>query len=84
MTSSAVHNFGSLLADLATICLNTIAPADPALPGFRLVTTPTRFSGGPSTCSAAKRPARSEEQAGLDLTPSRSHGTYGQPVPGAG
>ena len=35
------HSFGSLLADLATICLNTIAPADPALPGFRLVTTPT-------------------------------------------
>jgi hypothetical protein len=29
-----------LLADLGTICLNTIAPADPALPGFRLVTTP--------------------------------------------
>ncbi len=36
-----VHSFGSLLADLATICLNAIAPADPALPGFRLVTTPT-------------------------------------------
>jgi hypothetical protein len=36
-----VHSFGSLLADLATICLNTIQPADPALPGFRLVTTPT-------------------------------------------
>jgi Transposase DDE domain len=36
-----VHSFGSLLADLATICLNTITPADPALPGFRLVTTPT-------------------------------------------
>ena len=31
----------SLLTDLATICLNTITPADPALPGFRLVTTPT-------------------------------------------
>ena len=28
-------------SDLGTICLNTIAPADPALPGFRLVTTPT-------------------------------------------
>ena len=28
-------------ADLATICLNQIQPADPALPGFRLVTTPT-------------------------------------------
>jgi len=36
-----VHSLSSLLADLATICLNTIAPADPALPGFQLVTTPT-------------------------------------------
>ncbi len=36
-----VHSFGSLLADLATICVNQIQPADPALPGFRLVTTPT-------------------------------------------
>jgi hypothetical protein len=36
-----VHSFSSLLADLGTICLNTIAPADPALPGFRLITTPT-------------------------------------------
>jgi hypothetical protein len=36
-----VHSFAGLLADLATICLNTIAPADPALPGFRLITTPT-------------------------------------------
>jgi Transposase DDE domain len=36
-----VHSFATLLSDLATICLNTIAPADPALPGFRLVTTPT-------------------------------------------
>jgi len=36
-----VHSFTSLLADLATICLNQIQPADPALPSFRLVTTPT-------------------------------------------
>jgi hypothetical protein len=36
-----VHSFATLLTDLATICLNTIAPADPALPGFRVVTTPT-------------------------------------------
>ena len=36
-----VHSFATLLADLATICLNTITPADPALPGFRLATTPT-------------------------------------------
>jgi hypothetical protein len=36
-----VHSFATLLADLGTICLNTIAPADPAVPGFRLVTTPT-------------------------------------------
>jgi len=36
-----VHSFSSLLTDLGTICLNTIAPADTALPGFQLVTTPT-------------------------------------------
>jgi hypothetical protein len=36
-----VHSFATLLADLGTICLNTITPADPALPGFQLVTTPT-------------------------------------------
>jgi hypothetical protein len=36
-----VHSFTSLLADLATIGLNQIQPADPALPAFRLVTTPT-------------------------------------------
>jgi hypothetical protein len=36
-----VHSFATLLTDLATVCLNTITPADQALPGFRLVTTPT-------------------------------------------
>jgi hypothetical protein len=36
-----VHSFATLLADLGTICLNQIQPADPALPAFRLVTTPT-------------------------------------------
>jgi hypothetical protein len=36
-----VHSLATLLSDLGTICLNTIAPADPALHGFRLVTTPT-------------------------------------------
>jgi hypothetical protein len=35
------HSFDTLLDDLATICLNQIQPADPALPRFRLVTTPT-------------------------------------------
>jgi hypothetical protein len=29
------------LGDLATICLNAVAPADRALHGFRLVPTPT-------------------------------------------
>ena len=48
-----VHSFSTLLTDLATICLNTIAPADPALPGFRLVTTPPPSSARPSTCSAS-------------------------------
>jgi Transposase DDE domain len=36
-----VHSLATLLADLGTICLNTITPANPATPGFRLVTTPT-------------------------------------------
>jgi hypothetical protein len=36
-----VHSFTSLLADLATICLNQIQPTHPALPAFRLITTPT-------------------------------------------
>jgi hypothetical protein len=36
-----VHSSDSLLRDLATICLNQIQPADPALPAFSLVTTPT-------------------------------------------
>jgi hypothetical protein len=39
-TNLPVHSFDNLLADLAIICLNQIQPADPALPGFRLVTTP--------------------------------------------
>jgi hypothetical protein len=38
-----VHSFHTLLADLATICLNTIQPTDPGTPGFRLVTTPTQL-----------------------------------------
>ena len=36
-----MHSFATLPADLGTICLNTIAPAGPALPGSRLITTPT-------------------------------------------
>jgi hypothetical protein len=36
-----VHSFQTLLADLATICHNQIQPADPDLPAFQLITTPT-------------------------------------------
>jgi Transposase DDE domain len=36
-----VHSFQTLLRDLATICLNQIQPADPDMPGFQLITTPT-------------------------------------------
>jgi hypothetical protein len=45
-----VHSFHSLLADLATICLNTIRPADPALPGLQLVTPPPPSNARPSNC----------------------------------
>jgi hypothetical protein len=37
----AVHSFASLLADLATICVNRIQPADADLAQFDMVTTPT-------------------------------------------
>ena len=45
-----VHSLATLRSDLGTICLNQIQPADPALPGFRLVTTPPPSSGRPSNC----------------------------------
>ena len=35
-----VHSFTSMLADLATICANTIQPADD-MPAFTMITTPT-------------------------------------------
>ena len=57
-----VHSFQTLLADLATICLNQIQPADPALPAFQLVTTLTRCSTRPSTCSASAPASGSRSQ----------------------
>jgi hypothetical protein len=36
-----VHSFTSLLADLATICLNKIEPTEHSLPLFNVITTPT-------------------------------------------
>ncbi|MGH7744485.1 MAG: IS1634 family transposase [Candidatus Dormibacteria bacterium] len=36
-----VHSLATLLADLATICLNRIQPVDREIAGFEMVTTPT-------------------------------------------
>jgi hypothetical protein len=36
-----VHSLQTLLADLATVCLNRIQPTDPSMRAFDLVTTPT-------------------------------------------
>lgn len=36
-----VHSFATLLADLATICVNRIQPTDPDTAAFDMVTTPT-------------------------------------------
>lgn len=36
-----VHSLATLLADLATVCLNTIRPTEPSMPSFEIVTTPT-------------------------------------------
>jgi hypothetical protein len=38
-----VHSFQTLLRDLATICLSHIQSADPGLPGFQIITTPTHI-----------------------------------------
>ena len=57
-----MRSFGSLLADLATICLNQIQPADPAVPGFRLVTTPTPSNAKFSTYSASATASGSRSQ----------------------
>jgi hypothetical protein len=36
-----LHSLRTLLADLATLCLNTIQPTDTALPAFTKITLPT-------------------------------------------
>jgi transposase len=36
-----LHSLQTLLADLATICVNRIQPGDPSSPGFDVITTPT-------------------------------------------
>jgi transposase len=36
-----VHSLATLLADLATVCLNRIQPTDPRLPAFNKLTVPT-------------------------------------------
>ena len=77
--------FGGLLAGLAASCLNTIAPAGPALPGFRLVTTPPLSSARPSTCSVSatasgarsRQPARRNPKSQVNGHPRRSSGGFG-------
>ena len=72
------RSFGSLLADLATNCL-TPSPAGPALPGFRLVTTPPLSGAKPSTCpvsatasGARQQPARRNPKSQVNGHPRRS------------
>lgn len=36
-----VHSLATLLADLATVCLNRVQPTDPRLPAFNKLTVPT-------------------------------------------
>ncbi|MGH9167573.1 MAG: IS1634 family transposase, partial [Acidimicrobiia bacterium] len=36
-----VHSFGTLLRDLATVVVGRIQPADPSIPAFDKITTPT-------------------------------------------
>ena len=80
-----MRSSGSLLAGLATRCLNTIAPAGPALPGFRLVTTPPLSGAKPSTCPVSatasgargQLPARRNPKSQVNGHPRRSPGGFG-------
>jgi hypothetical protein len=77
-----VRGFGGLLAGLAASCLNTIAPAGPALPGFRFVATPPLSGARPSTCSVSaaasgsrsQQPARRNPKSQVNGHPRRSPG----------
>jgi hypothetical protein len=57
-----VHSFSSLLTDLATICLNTIAPTDPAVPASGSSPLPLPSSGRPSSSSASATASASRSQ----------------------
>ena len=58
-----VHSFATLLADLGTICLNTIAPAEPSrCSASGSSPPPPRSSGRPSTCSASATASGSRSQ----------------------
>jgi hypothetical protein len=80
-----VRGFGSLLADLAASCLTPSPPAGPALPGFRLVTTPPLSGAKPSTCPVSatasgvrgQQPARRNPKSQVNGHPRRSPGGFG-------
>lgn len=80
-----VHSFAILLADLATICLNTIAPADPRYPASGSSPPRPRSSGRPSSSSASatasgsrsQHPAPSSTKARVNGQTRRSRGTTG-------
>jgi hypothetical protein len=70
-----VHSFATLLADLGTICLNTIAPADPAPPASGSSPPPPPSSGRPSSCSASATASGSRsQQPGPHITKSQVNG----------
>ena len=57
-----VHSSASLLADLATICLNTMHPPTPTCPASGSSPPPPHSSGGPWTCSASATASGSRSQ----------------------
>jgi hypothetical protein len=57
-----VHSIATLLTDLAIICLNTIAPADPRCPASGSSPRPPPSSGRPSSCSASATDSGSRSQ----------------------
>ena len=57
-----VHSFATLLADLGTICLNTIAPPTPPCPASGSSPLLPLSSGRPSSCSTSATASGSRSQ----------------------
>ena len=69
-----VHSFETLLADLGTICVNTIEPTDRSVPPFTKSRCRPPSSDGPSTCSASPTASATPRSQGSSPWPGEPPG----------